>query len=85
MEKKRVIEVIHEKVKAAQYDDHGKAVLSMKDVADGQLIIDVLEELKSDSTFDFDFDLDKMELTVHNPEDDLDGFIRRHPSPQKCK
>ena len=24
-------------------------------------------------------------LTVHNPEDDLDGFIRRHPSPQKCK
>ncbi|KAF5072986.1 hypothetical protein LNN31_05445 [Acetobacterium wieringae] len=85
MEKKRIIEAIHEQVKAADFDDHGKAVLSMKDVADGQLIMDVLEELKSDTTFDFDFDLDKMELTVHNPEDDLDGFIRRHPSPQKCK
>ena len=47
--------------------------------------MDVLEDLKSDTTFDFDFDLDKMLLTVHNPEDDLDGFIRRHPSPQKCK
>ena len=47
--------------------------------------MDVLEELKSDTSFDFDFDLDKMLLTVHNPDDDLDGFARRHPSPQKCK
>ena len=85
MEKKKIIEVIHEKVKVANFDDHGKAVLSMDDVGDGKMIMDVLEDLKSDSTFDFDFDLDKMLLTVHNPEDDLDGFIRRHPSPQKCK
>jgi urease gamma subunit len=85
MEKKKVIEIIHEKVKVANYDDYGKAVISMDDVGDGQMIMDVLEDLKADSTFDFDFDMDKMLLTVHNPDDDLDGFARRHPSPQKCK
>jgi urease gamma subunit len=85
MEKKQIIEEIHEKVKAASFNDYGKAVLSMEGVADGQMIIDVLDELKSDTSFDFDFDLDKMLLTVHNPDDDLDGFARRHPSPQKCK
>ena len=85
MEKKRIIEVIHDKVKVASFDDHGKSVLSMNDVGDGQMIVDVLEDLKSDSSFDFDFDLDKMLLTVYNPDDDLDGFARRHPSPQKCK
>ncbi|MBI4855655.1 MAG: hypothetical protein HY818_02760 [Acetobacterium woodii] len=85
MEKKRIIEVIQEKVKVANFDDHGKAILSMDDVGDGQMIMDVLEDLKTGSNFDFVFDLDKMLLTVHNPDDDLDGFARRHPSPQKCK
>lgn len=85
MEKKQVIEVIHEKVKVASFDDRGKAFIKMDDVGDGQLILDVLPDLKTDSTFDFDFDLNKMLLTVHNPEDDLEGFISRHPSPQKCK
>ncbi|WP_041668909.1 hypothetical protein [Acetobacterium woodii] len=85
MEKKRIIEVVNEKVKVASFDDKGKAYLSMADVEDGQMIIDVLEDLKVDSKFSFDFDLDKMLLTVYNPDDDLDGFARRHPSPQKCK
>lgn len=84
MEKKRIIELIHEKVKVASFDDNGKAVLNMDDVGDGQVIMDVLTELKSDSSFDFDFDLDKMLLTVHNPDDDIEGFKRRHPSPQHC-
>lgn len=85
MEKKRIIEVIHEKVKVASFDDKGKAFLDMNDVEDGQMIVDVLEDLKAGSKFSFDFDLDKMLLTVYNPDDDLDGFARRHPSPQKCK
>ena len=42
MEKKKIIEVIHEKVKVANFDDHGKAVLSMDDVGDGKMIMDVL-------------------------------------------
>jgi len=84
MEKKRMIEIIHEKVKVAKFDDYGKALLSMDDVGDGQIIMAVLEDLKSDTTFDFDFDLDKMLLTVYNPDDDLEGFKRRHPSPQHC-
>ncbi len=85
MEKKQIIDVINEKVKTTSFDDYGKAYLSMTDVEDGQIIIDVLEDLKADSKFSFDFDLDKMLLTVYNPDDDLDGFARRHPSPQKCK
>lgn len=85
MEKKKLIELIHEKVKAASFDDNGKAIIKMDDVGDGQLIVDVLEDLKTDSTFDFDFNLDTLLLTVHNPADDLEGFKKRHPSPQKCK
>ncbi|AWW26341.1 hypothetical protein ACIZ62_05565 [Acetobacterium carbinolicum] len=84
MEKKRMIEIIHEKVKVAKFDDYGKALLSMDDVGDGEMIMAVLEDLKSDTNFDFDFDLDKMLLTVYNPDDDLEGFKRRHPSPQHC-
>jgi hypothetical protein len=84
MEKKRMIEIIHEKVKVAKFDDYGKALLSMDDVGDGEMVMAVLEDLKSDTNFDFDFDLDKMLLTVYNPDDDLEGFKRRHPSPQHC-
>ncbi|MBC3889736.1 hypothetical protein GH810_15605 [Acetobacterium paludosum] len=85
MEKKKVIELIQEKVKAASFDDKGIAIIPMNDINDGNVIVDVLEDLKKDSTFEFDFDLDKMSLKVYNPLDDMEGFKERHTSPQKCK
>lgn len=85
MDKKKVIEMIQEKVKAATFDDNGNAVISMGDINDGALIVDVLKDLKGDSAMEFDFDLDKMSLKVYNPADDIEGFRERHPSPQKCK
>ena len=74
MEKKKIIEVIHEKVKVANFDDHGKAVLSMDDVGDGKMIMDVLEDLKSDTTFDFDFDLDNVTAFARQRNPDLEIF-----------
>ena len=85
MDKKKVIEMIQEKVKAASFDDHGSAVIPMGEINDGDLIVDVLKDLKGDSPLEFDFDLDKMSLKVYSPTEDLEGFRERHPSPQKCK
>ncbi|MBC3798184.1 hypothetical protein [Acetobacterium tundrae] len=85
MEKKKVIELIQEKVKAASFDDKGIAIIPMKDINDGNVIVEVLEDLKKDSTYQFDFDLDNMSLKVYNPLDDMEGFTERHTSPQKCK
>jgi hypothetical protein len=85
MEKMRMIEVILEKIKAASFDDYGKASLKMDDIGDGQMIVDILDDLKAGSPYALDFDLDAMTLTLYNQEDDIEGFKKRHPSPQKCK
>jgi hypothetical protein len=54
-------------------------------MGDSDQILGAIEVLKSETPFEFDFDVDAMVIKVYNKEEDLDGFIKRNPSPQKCQ
>ncbi|MBK5244808.1 MAG: hypothetical protein JJE18_07250 [Eubacteriaceae bacterium] len=73
-----------EKINAANYNNNGVATISVKEIA-GAVMTEALEDLKTDCTLEIDFDIDKMTLMLHNPDDDIEGFAAKHPSPQKCK
>ncbi|WKY46747.1 hypothetical protein Q5O24_10300 [Eubacteriaceae bacterium ES3] len=85
MEKMRIIEMIREKIDSAGFNDNGLASISVGDMGDSDQIVGAIEVLKSETPFEFDFDVDAMLLKVYNQDDDLDGFIKRNPSPQKCQ
>ncbi|WKY43392.1 hypothetical protein Q5O14_12175 [Eubacteriaceae bacterium ES2] len=85
MEKMRLVEMIREKINAAGFNDNGLASISVNDMGDSDQILGAIEVLKSETPFEFDFDVDAMSLKVYNQVEDLDGFIKRNPSPQKCQ
>ncbi|KNZ42690.1 hypothetical protein [Acetobacterium bakii] len=84
MVKQEIITLLKEKIKTAKYNNEGVAIISISEVGDGADMADVLEDLKADCTLDFDLDLDKMTLKIHNVDDDIEGFVAKHPSPQPC-
>ncbi|MDI3536407.1 MAG: hypothetical protein PWR12_2021 [Eubacteriaceae bacterium] len=85
MEKMRIVEMIREKIDAAGFNDKGLASISVNEMGDSDQILGAIEVLKSETPFEFDFDVDAMVIKVYNKEEDLDGFIKRNPSPQKCQ
>jgi hypothetical protein len=85
MEKMRIVEMIREKIDAAGFNDKGLASILVNEMGDSDQILGAIEVLKSETPFEFDFDVDAMVIKVYNKEEDLDGFIKRNPSPQKCQ
>jgi hypothetical protein len=85
MEKMRIVEMIREKIDAAGFNDKGLASILVNEMGDSDQILGAIEVLKSETPFEFDFEVDAMVIKVYNKEEDLDGFIKRNPSPQKCQ
>ncbi|MGD9473709.1 MAG: hypothetical protein AB7V37_01720 [Eubacteriaceae bacterium] len=85
MEKMRIVEMIREKIDAAGFNDKGLASILVNEMGDSDQILGAIEVMKSETPFEFDFDVDAMVIKVYNKEEDLDGFIKRNPSPQKCQ
>lgn len=84
MSKEKIIALLKEKITNAKFNTEGIAVIPVSEIGDANVITEVIEDLKADCTVDFDFDLEKMTLKVYNPEDDIIGFEKRHPTPHKC-
>jgi hypothetical protein len=85
MEKMRIVEMIRGKIDSSGFNDNGLASVSVSEMGDSDQILGAIDVLKAETPFEFDFDVDAMSIKVYNQEDDLDGFARRNPSPQKCQ
>lgn len=85
MAKQDIITLLKEKINTANFNNNGMATISVKEIGDGAEITEALKDLKADCTLEIDFDIDKMTLKLHNLDDDIEGFVSKHPSPQKCK
>ena len=85
MEKKKMVQTICEKIETKKFNDHGIMKISVDDLGDNEQILDSIKDLKADTSYEFDLKADEKILEVYNKDDDLEGFRRRNPSPQKCQ
>jgi len=84
MANEKIIALLKEKINTANFNNNGIATISVKELGDLAVITEALKNLKADCTLEIDFDPDKMTLKLHNLDDDIEGFVSKHPSPQKC-
>jgi len=85
MAKQDIITLLKEKINTANFNNNGIATISVKEIGDGAVITEALKDLKADCSLEIVFDIDRMTLELRNPDDDIEGFAAKHPSPQKCK
>lgn len=84
MANEKIITLLKEKINTANFNNKGIATISVKEIGDLAVVTEALKELKADCTLEIDFDPDKMTLKLHNLDDDIEGFVSKHPSPKKC-
>lgn len=85
MEKKKMIDAIDERIKTKGFNDHGIAKISTEDLGDNDQILALIEDLKTEKPYQFELKLDEKILEVYNEDDDIEGFRKRNPNPQKCQ
>lgn len=84
MANEKIIALLKEKINTANFNNNGIATISVKEVGDEAVITEALKNLEADCTLEINFDPEKMTLKLHNLDDDIEGFVAKHPNPQTC-
>ncbi|HEY5557590.1 hypothetical protein [Acetobacterium sp.] len=84
MANQKIIALLKEKINTANFNNNGIATISVKEIGDEAVVKEALKNLEADCTLEINFDPEAMTLKLHNLDDDIEGFVSKHPSPQKC-
>lgn len=82
-----VSKVLLERLEKASYATNGIAKISLSDfsnVEEVKAAVLEIEKIPENENLKFDLDEGTLELSVYNHDEDIDGFVARHPNRQKC-